>query len=254
MRNSRVLWLSAALALVLVCAVQAYGQSDPKTRYQEEVELVDRLAKSRAQYEVALRKLIEFYQVHGNRVRLTRAQRELEQVTHIDRAEYLHIPEVVRDRPLALKSIPAANELYKDGMTYKKHPALFGIGKKDKLYQAIAKFQEIIRDHPDSARSPDAAFMLGEIYAGFFFGEWPTAIGYYENCYKWDGNTSHPARYKAGRIYEKKMGKWDEAAKLYEECIRLGPDKEYREKAAKHVRKLREKNLISSEKQQAAKP
>jgi tetratricopeptide (TPR) repeat protein len=88
---------------------------------------------------------------------------------------------------------------------------------KSKLRVALNKYNQLIREYPTSDKIDDAAFKAGRIYE--FFDDYEIALLYYKRTYQWNENTFNPARYRAARILDYKLGDRNEALKLYRESL-----------------------------------
>src|SRR5262249_46515117 len=100
-------------------------------------------------------------------------------------------------------SIPEANKLFTWAMHYKDKG--FGVEYTDNKRRAELVFQEILTKYPNSDKISDVAFMLGDIYESKPYQMHYRAVEYYHRCYQWNSKTTHEARIRAARIYDKKL-------------------------------------------------
>jgi tetratricopeptide (TPR) repeat protein len=197
-------------------AVEA--QLEPETETDltgmKELGLAEEVARLRKAYGRALLALKDYYLARGAQHKIEWVDQELKAFEATPKIRYLTIAEVASPELKPLRRIPAADQLFKEGMDYKDYPA-FPPAKKDYLKNALAKFQTIIEKYPESDKIDDAAFRMGEIYGGWYFEDWPRAVQCYERCWQWDPETQYAARFNAAKIYEEKLKNRIKAVELY---------------------------------------
>ncbi len=175
--------------------------------------------------------------------------RDLPGVTY-EEEQIIDTPEPSRDlygmeygeeyiRPV--RDIEVANYLFQDGKMYKKSLCIFN--KSSKLLSAIVRFKTVINDYGESDKIDDAAYELARIYNGFYFKDYEGAAYYYVKCYEWNPDTDKPARYMAGRVYDKHLKDYPKAIQNYEMALQTCRVERYRKKAQKRLDKLREKGF-----------
>ncbi|MDP6379723.1 MAG: tetratricopeptide repeat protein [Phycisphaerae bacterium] len=202
-----------------------------------EVELVERVAKNRRDYARSLKALKDFYMKQGNAYKILWVTTEMADLGKVQMFRYLDAGDLA---PTPLKPavrIPAADQLYKEGIHYKDYPE-FPPAKKDKLKIAVKKFDTIIRRYPSSDKIDDAAFRLGEIYAGWYFEDYARAVKYYQRCWEWNANTEHPARFNAAKIYEEKLKNRAKAVEIYNKVIAESTNPHYVRQARDRIRAI----------------
>lgn len=209
---------------------------------KREKQIVDQLVKARKLYAQKLRELIQFYIDTGNYIKRKRAEQELAELQQVTKYSYVILSDLLGADVHPTKNIPEANKLYEDGLSYKNYPDLFT--KTKRLKKAIQRFEELIRDYPESDKADDAAYMLAEIYAGFYFRDYLSAAKWYEKNFEWNPHTRYPSRYKAARVYDKHLHDYAKAVDLYDLVARYSPFPENREKARKRLAELRELGYI----------
>jgi len=196
-----------------------------------EVNLVERMALYRTQYENQLELLRQFYDRQGNHMKARWAAEELEHLRTGPRNSYLVVAETAGPELKATTAIVEADLLYQEGMNYYKS----GRGKlgsfltnKKKLYMAIDKFNELIANYPNSDKIDDAAFQIAEIYH-YYLKDYHKALLYYQRVWQWDPQTPKPARYGVARIYDDNLHDLVKALEYYQMAVNL--ESHYPEKA-----------------------
>ena len=165
---------------------------------RHEKQIVDEMNKARDLYAKKLRELIQFYIDSGNYIKKKRAQQELTELKRITHYPYVVLADVLGADVHATQNIEEANQLYTDGMSYKKYPAIFN--KRSYLKTAIQRFEELVRNYPESDKADDAAYRLGEIYSGFYLKDYLVAAKWFEKSFLWNERTPYPGRYKAAKL------------------------------------------------------
>jgi len=183
-----------------------------------EVALAEEVARARKAYGRALQGLSVFYKQQGAAYKFQWTQAELDALSRVPKTQYLSVTEIAGPELRALRSIPAADQLFTEGVHYKNYPA-FPPGKKDYLKIALEKFQTIVEKYPESDKIADAAFRMGEIYGGWYFEDWARAVQAYERCWQWDPKTQNPALFNAAKIYDEKLKNRAKAVELYNRVI-----------------------------------
>jgi len=227
-----------SVVVVLALAAGAYAQSDRS----REIQLADKLEKSRRAFQADLEKLVNYYAQSGQYLKLRNARQELNHLLTFSPLDYVRKIDPPRRAAKGTQFIEEAEILYQDGIMYKEYPDLFN--KKDRLLLAIARFDRLLTKYPQSDRVDDAAFMLGEIRGGYYFKEWDIAVDLYEKCVEWNAGTPHPARFRAAEIYLKKMKDYDRAAAYFRWSAENDINANIREKSAEHLEKMREKGYL----------
>ena len=233
-----------SVAVVLVLAAGVYAQSDRS----RELQLADKVEKSRRTFQADLEKLVNYYAQSGQYLKLRNAREELNHLLTFSPLDYVRKIDPPRRAAKGTKYIEEAEILYQDGVMYKEYPDLFN--KKDRLLMALVRFNRLLTEHPQSERVDDAAFMLAEIRGGYYFKEWDIAVDLYEKCIEWNAGTPHPARFRAAEIYLKKMHDYDRAAAYFTWSAEHDLDADIREKSAEHLTKMREKGYLRESEEQ----
>jgi len=235
----KVLKVFLAAIFLLCFASPAFAQGREVGRGSE-YDLVEKVVQSRTEYKLALENLVEFYDKLGDAGKLRMAREELDAFDDVPQNQYLLV--VRKAKPgSATENIIEANRLYKDGLSYKKYPDLFT--KKKRLREAVKRFTTLLEKYPTSDKADDACYMLGEIYAGFYYRDYNRAVKYLEECFAIDPKTPHPARLKAAEIYHRKLKMLDKAMELYKETEENSPIVRNRQIASKRIVELRARNV-----------
>ena len=202
-----------------------------------EVQLVERNAVAREAYRLSLEALKSHYVDTHNAVKLERVEKELSDLNGVEMYNYL---DEVGLAPPTLKpsaSIPAADQLYAEGMAFKDYPA-FPDEKRGKLKVALQKFRAIISNYPTSDKIDDAAYRMGEIYEGWYYNDFAQAVVCFERCFEWNPKTPFPAYYKAAKLYDQKLMMRDKAVELYRKVINANLDQAHVQEALRRIREL----------------
>ncbi len=184
-----------------------------------EVDLVESLARHRAEYRNHLIALRSYYLQHGYTTKARWAERELEDLRLVSTYAYL-IPAAIPGPELKpVESIPEAEQLYQEGMKcFKQGRFLPFINDKKKLKEALLKFNTLIEKYPTSDKIDDAAYHAGYIYKEYF-QEDRKAVQYFQRAWEWDPNTRWPARFEAAVLYDYRLHDRDRALELYQEVL-----------------------------------
>lgn len=181
-----------------------------------ELDMVERVVEYRTKYRQALEALKKYYLHAGNWRRYKLAERELKGLNMVEKYHYMVNPYLAGKGRKPSKSIPEADELYRDAMTYVEG-SFFGLSK-DKLRVALDKLNLLLRQYPDSDKIDDAAYQAGQIYRKHFH-DYVRAVQYYEKTWQWEENTYYPARYWAAWCYDFKLADKPKAINLYKSAI-----------------------------------
>lgn len=239
MNESKSVWLFVSmLAVAGVCGCNnshhdsdvvtggntgAYPAGDPiRVADATEIDLVEEMARYRANYRNYLETLKDFYIQKGYSQKAKWAERELADLNMVKTYAYI-VPAETRqaNEAGALDSIPAADALYDDGMNYARQGGYHGVPlvyDKDKLKLALERMNRLIRDYPTSDKVDDAAFVCAEIYKEFF-NDNERAVIYYQRVWEWDPYTPYPARFQAAVIYDYRLHDRDRALELYQQVV-----------------------------------
>jgi TolA-binding protein len=248
------LFLNASLLVIIAVMAGCGEQVKDDPRYQvdpgeaqiaisqgynvpnaSEVDLVERMAASRADYRETLDILVGYYKTTGDAVKSKWAEHELDSLIQY---HYLMPAEVGHAGLRATDPIDSADMLYEDGKKlYEDAGGLVIITDDEKMRAALNKFNQVISNYPTSDKIDDAAYKAGRIYS--HFGDYGIAAVYYQRTFQWDNSTPYPARFRAAHTLDQKLKMKHEALSLY----RLAIEKESRYEAntqfaARRIRQL----------------
>jgi len=203
----------------------------------KEKEYVDAVIEARKAYRAALVKLRQLYLNVGNAERVEWASSELKDYDAGRHYRFISPVDTLSPDASPSKDIQPAEDLFKkaEGLRTQVLPPW---GKEARLKEARRLHLSLIEKYPESRRLSDAAFSLGDIMGGMYFREYEAAAKYYKLCFQWNPKTRLPARYRAGLIYENKLGKYEEAARMYYLASRQGPDELLRQQASIRLERL----------------
>lgn len=190
-----------------------------------EVDLVEKMADSRAAYKAYLEALIEYYTEKGMYDKRKWAEKEYDGLQKVDQYVYLMVadlPEPGVTRPT--NKIADADQLYRDALEYYKHLPLPGMYSPERMRIALEKFKTIIKQYPQSDKVDDSYFYAAEILKEYF-NENLQAVEYYERSYMSDPRTPHPARFQRAVILDFRMHQRDEALQMYREVLKWEADR-----------------------------
>ena len=207
----------------------------------KEKELVDAVKKARADYDLALKKLRQFYYDSGNAERLFMASNELDDLKNARKYEYQGLEDTVGDLVPA-KDIPEATKLYERADSLRRQ-VLPPWGSEKRLREALRLYMELIEKYPDSKLVDEAAFGIGDILEGADFREYGRAVRWYERGYQWNPATKRPARYRAARLYEERLGDNEKAAQLYYLVAETASDLILKQEARVHLEQLQNRGF-----------
>ena len=186
----------------------------------DELEIIDKVTKSRLEYKNAMELLINYYTRSGNNEKRKWAQTELTALNSISQYEYFN-PIIVSNTYEPTTTITDADLLWEDAMLLKTQAE--GLGQlfvdKNKYRAALNNLRQLILKYPKSDKIDDAAYQIGVISE--YFKDYSIALTYYQAAYKWDTYTPYPARFRAARILDKHMHEYADALALYREAIEV---------------------------------
>ncbi len=205
-----------------------------------EIDLVEQITVNRDAYRQGLELLVKYYTKVGNNAKLEWAKKELNALNTIPQYRYIVITGTSAEYKAA-NSIVDADLLYDEAQALEKQAKLGSIViNKDKLRLALDKYEQLILKYPTSDKIDDAAYESGDI--SYEFKDYTIALEYYQRVYQWDSETTHPARFKAARILDRQMHRYDEALKLYKEAIetegKYSKNLEWKNNAEERVKSL----------------
>jgi len=203
-----------------------------------EVDIVEQVTITRQAYRQSLESLVRYYTSVGDNRKLGWVNKELSALDTMPKYKYIPEAEVARPDMEASVPIPEADQVYMEGVQLEKKAGPLPFAKNENLLRlALDKYNQVIRNHPSSDKSDDAAFKAGGIYQ--YFKDYTIALLYYQRAYQWDPDTIYPARFRAAFILDRYLHRRAEALELYQEAMRKEIQfDEWREFADKRIREL----------------
>lgn len=235
--------LAAAVGVVGHSPGRAADKADPKAgdnlppAAASDVELVERNITARKEYEASLKKLWEYYQRAGDKLRAKWVEDELMGFHMLHKPSYnLDVQDVPPPSLKAEVNVREANDLYRMAMEYKGK----GLGSDYVLNMRRAELllREILEKHPNSDKIADVAFQLGEIYETRAYRQPDRAARYYERSFQWKKGTATDARLRAAVLYDRQLNERSKAIKLYREVVEHDTDPERIKVAEKRLAEL----------------
>lgn len=211
-----------------------------------EVDHVEKMAGCRNKYMASLESLIDYYTSSGDAMKLRWAQRELGSLENMIKYRYLTPGELGAEGLVAMNSIAQADELYAEARKLYSQAGGFVIIIDDvKLRKALNKFNEVITLYPSSDKVDECAYYTGRIYE--HFKDYKIAARCYQRAFQWSETTPNPARFRAAKIFDKRLHMRSQALTLYQ----LSMEKETLNKVNKEFAERRIK-LLSKPKEAPA--
>ena len=204
-----------------VISASSYDLSDVS-----EIDLVEKLAKTRTEYQASLEILEDYYARTGNSRKLAWSRKELSSLTR--GPQYNYVEDVIPGPELkARMADPEATALFLDAQQNQRDSGLIPVvgipmpyAKSTNLLRlALEQYTRLIKRYPASDKIDDAAFQAG--YIQEHFKEYDIALTYYQRAYQWDSMTPHPARFRAAYLLDNYLHRKDEALQMYQEAMPL---------------------------------
>jgi hypothetical protein len=233
-------WLAPLLVLfaIVVLAAVPYAQTPPAAPAGKngDLELVQKVLAARREYQKSLEQLYVHYHQVNDKERERWAKEELVNYHRIPKHAFILDLDVPPPNLNGHVNVPEANKLFTWAMQYKDKG--FGIDYTDNQRRAELLFQEVLTKYPNSDKISDVAFMLGDIYESKAYRMDYRAVEYYHRCYQWNPKTSHDARMRAARIYDKKLNNRAKALELYREVKTHEVDPRRHQEADRRIAEL----------------
>ncbi|MFC1635060.1 tol-pal system YbgF family protein [Planctomycetota bacterium] len=211
-----------------------------------EADLVEQIVVNRQAYRQSLETLEAYYARVGNNLKLNWVRRELQSFDAMTKYFYITGPERMPSSGQPIASIPEADRLYQEAERYERRAGLLPVlnlpilKDENSLRMALARYNQLIKNHPSSDKIDDAAYKAGVIYE--YFKDYSIALLYYQSAYEWDPEGLYPARFRGARILDRHLYRKDEALQLYQQAVktegRYARYREWREFAEKRIRAL----------------
>jgi TolA-binding protein len=208
--------LLVLFAIVVLATVPRAQPPNPATGAKgADLDLVQKLLNARREYQKTLETLRIHYQQTNDTEKMRWAEEELRQYHRTPHQAFNLELDVPPPNLTGNQHSAEANTLFTWALKYKDK----GIGVEyiDNQRRAELVFQEILTKYPHSDKISDAAFMLGDIYESKPYRMYYRAVEYYHRCYQWNSRTTHEARLRAARIYDKQLNNRTKALEMYRE-------------------------------------
>jgi hypothetical protein len=211
--------LAIVLALMYVAAPAAQTPSSGGTKDPPgsgtDLALVERLIAARGEYQRILEQLRAHYLNVGDLERARWAEDELRHYHRIPKQAFRLELDVPPPTLHASVNIPDANKMYTRAMSFKDKG--YGTDYIDNQRRAELLFQQMITQFPQSNKISDAAYQLGDLYESKAYKQYRRAALYFERCYQWNPTTTHDARLRAARLYDRQLLDRGKAMEIYKE-------------------------------------
>jgi TolA-binding protein len=209
--------LLVLFAIVLLASVPRAQQpaAAPNAGKDGDLELAQKLLNARREYQKTLETLRVHYHQVNNTEKMRWAEEELRQYHRTPHQAFNLELDVPPPNLNGNQHVAEANKLFTWAMQYKDKG--YGVDYVDNQRRAELLFQEILTKYPQSDKISDVAYMLGDIYESKPYRMYYRAVEYYHRCYQWNKTTSHDARLRAARIYDKQLNNRAKAIEMYRE-------------------------------------
>jgi TolA-binding protein len=204
---------------------------------ESEKALVDDVVQKRDAYRAALENLRKYYIQRGDASGSEKVDQEVKDFTSSRKYRYQNWEDVLPFTLSPAEDIREAQVLY--GEAEQRANSVNPIGKEQRLREAAEMYRSIIEKYPTSLLIDKAAFRLGEIYEELGGPETQRAAHFFVYSFMWNPKTDSQARYRAARIYDTKLHRYDWAAWLYKLASTDSPDVETQQKALKRFEELK---------------
>jgi TolA-binding protein len=212
-------WSASLLVLFAIVVLAAVPRAQPPNPAPgakgADLEIVQKLLNARRDYQKTLEQLRIHYQQVNDTERMRWAEEELRQYHRIPHQAFNLELDVPPPNLTGNQHSPDANKLFTWALKYKDKG--YGVEYVDNQRRAELLFQEILTKYPHSDKISDVAFMLGDIYESKPYRMFYRAVEYYHRCYQWNSKTTHEARLRAARIYDKQLNNRTKALEMYRE-------------------------------------
>jgi len=231
-------WMATLLVAfaIAVLATTPRAQTPATPKGGSDLELVQKTLAARKEYQKALEQLYVHYHQANDKERERWAKDELVHFHRIAKHAFILDLDVPPPNLVGNQNVPEANKLFTWAMQFKDK----GIGTDyiDNQRRAELLFQEILTKYPHSDKISDVAFMLGDIYESKANRMYYRAVEYYHRCYQWNSKTTHEARIRAARIYDRQLQNRNKAVEVYREVTTHETDPRRIQEAQKRIAEL----------------
>jgi TolA-binding protein len=237
-------WSASALVLLAIVLLantpraQTPGAGNAAaSKPTDDHDLFKTVLTRRAEYQKSLEQLHSYYQRTGDQVKERWAREELIGYHRIPKHAFILALVVPPPNLQGNEHVAEANHLITWGLQYKNKGGL-GVEYIDNQRRAELIFQEILTKYPHCDKISDVAFFLGEIYEGSAYRQFELSAEYYQRCFQWNPKTSHEARLRAARLYDRQLKNRSKAIELYREVEARDLDLRRKDEAKKRIAEL----------------
>jgi hypothetical protein len=203
---------------------------------KNDLELVQKLNAARKEYQTSLEQLRQLYLQAGDVERARWAEDELRQYHRIPKFAFRLDIDVPGPQLTGQANVPEANQLFIRAMSYKDKG--WGADSVDNQRRAEILFQELLAKYPQSNKISDASYMLGDIYEKAPYRMYRRAAVHFERCFQWNPHTTHDARLRAARLYDRQTLDRARAMELYREVTTHTHDAKQLQEAQRRLTEL----------------
>lgn len=201
-----------------------------------DLELVKNLINIRRDYQKSLEALrLHYFQV-GDVEKMRWAEDELLHYHRIPKQAFILDLDVPPSNLNSHQNVPEANKMFTWAMQFKDKG--WGNDYLDNQRRAELLFQEILTKYPHSDKISDVAYMLGDIYESKVYRQYKRAAEYYQRCFQWNPKTTHDARMRAARLFDRQLNQRNKAIDLYREVTTHETDPRRIQEAQKRLAEL----------------
>jgi tetratricopeptide (TPR) repeat protein len=222
--------LTVLLIVLLNVLVGCYGPDSGRSQFlpstmktvsvvdAAEADIIENMTASRQSYRQYLESLVTHYKKTGDNMKLGWAENELKMLNEIPQYNYVIEASVAGPDLKAKEADNSANYLYDEACKIEKTAKRLGFIVDDNLLRvALDKYNQLIKQYPNSDKIDDAAFRAAGIYE--HFKDYTIALLYYRRTYQWDPDTVYPARFQAAHILDEYLSRRAEALELYQQAL-----------------------------------
>lgn len=236
-------WLAPiALLALLLPLLSGQTPSTPagSSKGGGDLEFVEKLISTRAEYQKAMENLRVHYLKVGDPERLRWVEEELLSFHRTPKHAFILDLDVPPPNLRGESPIAEANALFARAMEFKRQTNVFTFGERyvDNQRRVEILLRELIQKYPQSNRISSAAFYLGEVYESKAYKQYRRAATFFERSFQWNPNTDLPGRLRAARVYDKDLNERGRAIELYREVLTHDHDPSWRTEATRRLQEL----------------
>lgn len=188
-----------------------------------ELDLVEEMILHRTMYARLLRALANYYNENGNAVKESWARTELNDLKYVKPYRYIRDAEAPVTELKPTESIAEADKLFNEARALMKKAGseVPGLYNQKTMKLALAKFNELVDNYPNSDKIADSAFYIAEIHKEYFEEKDNTiAADWYRKALQWNPNIQHPVRFQLAVLLDYRMHERENALSMYQEVVK----------------------------------